>query len=112
MTFFWIGLGVVVALIQSLSNKYKITNQRVVWTRGLIAQKDEEIEYVRVKDTNFKQGILQRIFGVGTVRVLSSDSSAPTFILQLSNPREWRERLRDLIRQERLRSGVTYREDI
>ena len=112
LTLFWLGLGLLVALLRSLSNRYKITTQRVVWTKGLISQHDEEIEYVRVRDTNFSQSILQRLFGIGTVTIVSTDATAPVLTIYLPGPREWRERLRDLVRQEKERSGVTYREEL
>jgi membrane protein YdbS with pleckstrin-like domain len=112
LTLFVCGLGILVALLRSFSNRYKITNQRVVWTHGLVSQADEEIEFIRVKDTNFRQGILDRIFKVGTVTIVSNDSTSPVVTLYLRNPRKWREKIRDLVRKEKERAGVQVREEI
>lgn len=112
ITFFVFGIGILVALLRSFSNRYRITNQRVVWTHGLISQADEEIEYIRVRDSNFKQGILERIFGIGRVTIIATDATAPVLTLRMQNPREWRERIRELIRAEKERVGVQVREEI
>ena len=112
ITIFWLGLGILVALLRSFSNRYRVTNQRVIWTHGLISQKDEEVEFIRVRDSSFNQGILQRIFGIGTISIVSTDASAPIFHLHLKNPRDWRERIRQLVHEEKERAGLTYKEEL
>ena len=91
-------------------DRYKITTERVVVTKGIISQRNEEVELFRVRDANFSQTILQRLRGFGTVRIVSVDTTAPDLTLYLKRPAEWHERLRSLINQEKERRGVTYRE--
>ena len=53
----------------------KLTSQRVVLTRGSFARRVEEVEYYRVTDTTASQSIMQRLFGFGTITILSTDQS-------------------------------------
>ena len=44
-----------------------VTNRRLVYKRGLIAVKTEELSLQRIEELNVRQGILGRIFGYGEV---------------------------------------------
>ena len=91
-------------------DRYKITTERVVVTKGIISRRNEEIELFRVRDINFSQTILARLKGIGKVNIVSVDATAPNLTLYLKQPAEWHERLRSLVNQEKERRGVTYRE--
>ncbi len=95
------NIGLLVSIITSLSLKLKITSQRVVLTKGIIAQREEEVEYYRVKDTNFCQGIIQRIFKTGYIRIISDDSSAKNLKFPISTPKVYREKIRGYVREQR-----------
>ena len=103
-------IGLLKALIRSLANHFKITNERIVWTHGLFSQQDEEVELVRVKDTRFRQSLLERIFGVGWVEIASTDVSAPVIAIPLEKPKEWREKIRALVQTVKDKKGVRYEE--
>ena len=104
------ALAVIVLIdmwIKFASRKYRITNQRLFLTTGLLARKTEEIELFRVKDIKVDQGILQRLLRYGTVTVFSSDETAPQLALAgIGNPMEVKETLRTLYRAARKDAGV------
>ncbi len=106
----FVAVAVMVLLhvwIRFASRKYRITNQRLFATRGLIARNTEEIELFRVKDVKVDQGILQRLLGYGTVTVFSSDETAPKLaIAEIGDPMEVKETLRTLYRTARKEAGV------
>jgi len=89
--------------------RFEITSQRLRLRSGVFTRTLEEIEVYRVKDTTEKQSLLQRLVGVGTVTVYSSDRTLPE--LSLHNIRGHDE-ARDLIRAqtERMRRARKVRE--
>jgi len=81
---FWLAVPVVVAVWRSLivrTTRYDLTSQRVRTTRGIITRHVEELELCRVKDTFFSQSVFERVFGLATVRITSSDHAAPTTVI-------------------------------
>ena len=97
------NFGLLLAWLQSLSWLIRITSQRVVLTRGLLAKRGEEVEYYRVRDTSFQQSAVQRMFGVGTVTLMSDDVTAPQLTFPIQGPKDIREQVRDFVRTERQR---------
>lgn len=62
---------------------YSISEDRLFIDQGLIKLESEEILLYRVRDLKFTQTLGQRIFGVGSVIVQSSDKTTP--ILEIKN---------------------------
>ena len=90
-----------------VSLKYRLTTQRLFVQKGLIAKHLEELELFRVKDVTVKQGILQRIFGFGTIIVLSTDDSKPQVaLIGINKPVDVKETIRNTFRAARKREGV------
>ena len=89
------------------STRYRLTTQRLFAETGLIAKNLEEIELFRVKDVTLRQGVLDRLLGVGTVTVLSTDDTAPELALAgLRDPLAAKEALRTAFRAARQREGL------
>jgi hypothetical protein len=90
---------------------YELTTHRLRITRGILSNKIEEIELVRVRDTRLKQHVGERMINVGDVTVLSADPSTPEVVLHnVPNPMEVREKIRQATVAERKRRGLFYRE--
>lgn len=89
--------------------RFEITSQRLRMRSGVLTRTLEEIEIYRVKDTAEKQSLWQRLAGVGTVTVYSSDRTLPELLLR--NVRG-HGRVRDLVRAqtERMRRARKVRE--
>jgi hypothetical protein len=82
--------------IQAIISRYKVTNERLINERGFITKHTEQIDLFRVNDVLIRQGLLQRMLGLGDVTVVSSDQSSPNRkLLDISNP----QRVGDIIRQ-------------
>jgi membrane protein YdbS with pleckstrin-like domain len=87
--------------------EYVITTQRVRVLSGLFSKDVEEIELFRVKDTAVRQSFLLRLFGLGTITVLSGDEGHPRLVLSaVPGALEMRERLRQEVMTLRQRFGV------
>ena len=77
--------------------KYSISEDRIFCEKGLLNLQEEEILLYRVRDLELKRSLGQRIFGVGSVLVHSSDKTMP--ILELKNIRDPKEVKELLYRQ-------------
>ena len=61
------GLTLVVGYLRRIGTKYLITTQRLRISRGLVRKNVQETRLERVQNVNYKQGVLDRMLGVGTV---------------------------------------------
>lgn len=89
------------------STRYRLTTQRLFAQTGLIAKNLEEVELFRVKDVTLSQGVLDRMLGTGTVKVLSTDDTAPELELAgILEPMATKEQIRNAFRAARQREGL------
>jgi membrane protein YdbS with pleckstrin-like domain len=83
------------AIAQIKNTHYKVTNQRVLIERGVLSKSLQEIDMRSVDDTEFRQSLLQRIFGIGEVSIVSTDKVTPAVVLHgIRDPRSTRELIR------------------
>ena len=61
------AITLVVGYLRRLFTKYLITNRRLRITRGIVRRKVQETRLDRVQNVNYEQGVLDRLFKVGTV---------------------------------------------
>ena len=105
-----VGIGLILlarAWYLVASTRYRLTSQRLFAQTGLIAKNLEEVELFRVKDVTLSQGVLDRLLGVGTVTVLSTDDTAPELDLAgIRDPLAAKEALRTAFRAARQREGL------
>ena len=62
--------------------RYCLSEDRLFVSEGFVSIKDDEVLLYRVRDLDTKRTLWQRLFGVGTVTVLSSDKTMPALVLQ------------------------------
>ena len=60
---------------------YELTNQRLKMHSGVLSKRIEELELYRVRDTQFEQPFFLRLFGLGNVILLTTDTSSPEVIV-------------------------------
>ena len=63
--------------------RYSLSEDRLFLSVGFFSIKDDEVLLYRIRDITTSRTLWQRLFGVGTVSVVSSDKTMPT--LQLKN---------------------------
>lgn len=66
--------------------RYSLSSDRLFLSTGFLTIRDEEILLYRIKDLNTKRTLWQRLFGVGTITVSSSDKSMP--LLEITNVKD------------------------
>ena len=62
--------------------RYSLSEDRLFLSVGFLSIRDDEILLYRIRDIATKRTLWQRIFGVGTVTVVSSDKTMPTLVLK------------------------------
>ena len=83
--------------------RYRLSEDRIFRETGLLNLKEEEVHLYRVRDLELKRSLFQRIFGVGTVCVHSSDKTTPHLdLLNIKNPREVKELLHRQVEEKKL----------
>ena len=75
----WLGMPITFT-------RYALSEDRLFVSEGFLSIKDDEILLYRVRDIDTKRTLRQRLFGVGTVTVMSSDKTMPT--LELKNVKD------------------------
>ncbi|MGQ9575973.1 MAG: PH domain-containing protein [Thermoguttaceae bacterium] len=109
----WIGV-VLVWLYQlalygwrRLGHGYRLTPQTFFHEKGIIFRSTSPIEIVSIDDMTFQQTILERLFGVGTIQLLSKDTSDPTLVMKgIPNVKEAFARIDQARRAERRARAV------
>ena len=62
--------------------RYAMSEDRLFTSVGLLSIKDDEVLLYRVRDIDTSRSLWQRLFGVGTVNILSSDKTMPNLVLK------------------------------
>ena len=62
--------------------RYSMSEDRLFVSVGFLNIKDDEVLLYRVRDIDTRRSLWQRLFGVGTVTVLSADKTMPNLVLQ------------------------------
>ena len=87
--------------------RYGMSEDRLFISVGFLNIKDDEVLLYRVRDIDTSRTIWQRLFGVGTVTVMSSDKTMPTMVLKnIKNPVEVKELLHSQVEEIKLKRRV------
>lgn len=87
--------------------KFTLTSQRLRMEEGILSRRFDDIELYRVKDLTLHQPFIQRLVGLGTIRLLTSDATHPTLTLPaISDPMEVRDVIRQQVEHMRRERGV------
>lgn len=94
------GLFVLVPIaLTILGHRFRLTSQRFFIHRGVLSQTIDQLELVRVDDVRVHMSLLNRLLGVGTVTLLSSDSThREVTVMGVRAPEELAEAVRDNVR--------------
>jgi len=87
--------------------RYALTDDRLFLSVGFFSVKDEEILLYRIRDISTSRTLWQKLFGVGTVTVVSSDKTMPTLELKnIKNPLDFKELLHQQVEDMKIRRRV------
>ena len=91
--------------------RYALSHDRLFLSVGFFSVKDDEILLYRIRDISVKRTLWQRLFGVGTVTVQSSDKTHPTLELKnVKDPMRVKETLHDLVEEMKQKRRMRFGE--
>lgn len=72
--------------------RYRLSEDRLFCEKGFLNIRQDEVLLYRVRDLQLNMSLGQRIFGVGTICVISSDKSVPHLdLVNVKDPRNVKE---------------------
>lgn len=87
--------------------RYALSDDRLFVSVGLLNIKDDEVLLYRVRDIDTSRSLWQRIFGVGTITVMSSDKSMPNLVLKnIKDPVHVKELIHQQVEDIKIRRRV------
>lgn len=87
--------------------RYALSEDRLFLSVGFLNIKDDEILLYRVRDIDTSRNLWQRLFGVGTVVVMSSDKSMPNLVLKnIKDPVHVKEIIHEQVEEMKIRRRV------
>ena len=87
--------------------RYALSEDRLFLSVGFINIRDEEVLLYRVRDITTNRTLWQRLFGVGTITVASSDKTMPVLVLQnVKDPTLVKELLHRTVEEMKIRRRV------
>lgn len=90
-----------------LGVRFRLTSQRLFHERGLLWHVVDRIEVIDVDDVASEQSPLDRLAGVGTIRIRSSDRSQPVLVLSgIEDPKRVSGLIDQARRREQIRRGL------
>ena len=91
--------------------RYAMSEDRLFTSVGLLNLKDDEVLLYRVRDIDTSRSLWQRLFGVGTVTIMSSDKSMPNMVLKnIKNPVDVKEVIHAQVEDMKIRRRVRFGE--
>jgi len=91
--------------------RYSLSEDRLFTSVGFLNIKDDEILLYRVRDIDTSRSLWQRIFGVGTVTVMSSDKTMPTLVLKnIKDPVFVKELIHKQVEETKIKRRVRFGE--
>jgi membrane protein YdbS with pleckstrin-like domain len=116
----WIGCALPIIWfawiwIATKAESFELTTERLRLKKGVLNQVFDEVELYRVKDVSHSRSALQRMFGLGTIALLTSDRGQENVLSDsVRQSDELREHLRkqvEIIRDRKRVREVDFQED-
>ena len=87
--------------------RYALSEDRLFLSKGLLSVSDDELLLYRIRDITTKRSLWQRLCGVGTITILSSDKSTSTLVLKnVKKPMMVKELLHQHVEEAKIRRRV------
>jgi membrane protein YdbS with pleckstrin-like domain len=102
----WAILGVVL-LYRRMTVRYRLTTYRFFHETGLLSRTRNRVEVIDINDVTLSQGLIERMFNVGTIHIQSSDVTHPNLhLVGIENVRDVTDLIDNTRRKERERRGL------
>ena len=96
----WLGMPITFT-------RYTLDEDKILVNTGLLSLHEEEVLLFRVQDVSVRQSLSERLFGVGTICVNSTDVTVPHLELEhVKNPRKVKDVLSKCVAASRRRNKI------
>ena len=93
--------------------RYSVSKDRFFISKGFFSIKDDEVRLYRIMDISLERSFLQRLVGVGTIKVCSGDKTMGDFeIKNIKRPKATKELISELVEKQRDVKRVVNRENM
>ena len=98
----WLGtvIWLLIWYLQIKSKKLSVTNRDMLYEEGLLRKNRKELALDKVRTVEVDQDFIERIFGVGEVRVFTAGDKPEIVVEGLPDPN----RIRELVKQNQHKS--------
>lgn len=87
--------------------RYALSEDRLFLSVGLLSVKDDDLLLYRIRDISCKRSLWQRLFGMGTITVTSSDKTHGTLVLKnVKHPLDVKELLHKQVEEMKMKRRV------
>lgn len=101
LAFAWLIVPWVVAWFKRASVRLRLYPRRVVVERGILSKETKEVFVSDVRTVDTQQGFLQRIFGIGDLKIATAGTSGYEDVIEgLPKPKELKRKIMDRRRDE------------
>jgi len=84
--------------------KYVLTSKSLQLNRGLFTTTEDDLLLFRVMDVSMRRSLFQKMAGLGTLTVQSSDKTNPRLVVKnIKHIKQFKEALDERVEKERLR---------
>lgn len=91
--------------------KYMVGDGRLYINTGFLSSREDECLLYRITDISLKRSLAQRLFGTGTIELMSKDQTTPVIFLEnIRRPVQIKRMLSNLIEKERMEKKVVGRD--
>lgn len=86
---------------------YLLSDRKLTVRSGLLTTNEDDILLYRVMDTSLRRTLMQKLFGLGSIHIASSDQSLPELVIKnIRNSRDFKDVLDSRVEADRLRMRV------
>jgi len=104
----WVIGGIFLGI---LGCHYRLTTERLFIERGILSRTIDQTELIRVDDVRMRKSLTDRLFGLGTVSIISTDSTDAALEVEgITEPEKVAEAIRSRMRT--LRKGSLFVENL
>lgn len=94
--------------LNTRTSQYTLTNQRLKMDTGILSKTTHTMELYRIKDLSLQRSFFQRLFGLGSIHLNTSDETTPFIMLgNLNDPGPLYESIRANVERVRRSRRVT-----
>ena len=85
---FIILIWIIIKLLKWYSINYIITNKRIISKTGIIRQNKSYMSFHNIQDIHVSQSIIQKLFGVGTIEIMSAYDNGDVNLKYIHYPKD------------------------